>query len=110
MRDLTQPTTTNGTLLAFDLGKYKSVACLYDRASATHRFVTLDTSRAELHRFLAQQQPGVVVFEACVLAGWVHDLCAELALPCKVANTVSEAWKFKHTKRKTDKDDALRLA
>jgi transposase len=27
-----------------------------------------------------------------------------------VANTASEAWKFKHTQRKTDKDDALRLA
>jgi hypothetical protein len=26
-----------------------------------------------------------------------------------VANTASEAWKFKHLKRKTDKDDALRL-
>jgi transposase len=44
------------------------------------------------------------------LAGWVHDLCAELGLPCKVANTASEAGKYKHTKRKTDKDDALRLA
>jgi transposase len=29
---------------------------------------------------------------------------------CLVANTASEAWKFKHLKRKTDKDDALRLA
>jgi transposase len=27
-----------------------------------------------------------------------------------VANTTSEAWKFKHLKRKTDRDDALRLA
>ena len=31
-------------------------------------------------------------------------------MPCQVANTASEAWKFKHSKRKTDKDDALRLA
>jgi transposase len=59
---------------------------------------------------LQQQRPGVVVFEACALAGWVHDLCTELGLPCKVANTASEAWKFKHAKRKTDRDDALRLA
>jgi transposase len=29
---------------------------------------------------------------------------------CLVANTASEAWKFKHTKHKTDQDDALRLA
>ncbi|HZY87938.1 MAG TPA: IS110 family transposase [Gemmataceae bacterium] len=48
--------------------------------------------------------------EACLLAGWAHDLCAELGLPCHVANTASEAWKFKHAKRKTDRDDALRLA
>jgi transposase len=27
-----------------------------------------------------------------------------------VANTASEAWRFKHAKRKTDRDDALRLA
>jgi transposase len=27
-----------------------------------------------------------------------------------VANTASEAWKYKHAKRKTDRDDALRLA
>jgi transposase len=52
----------------------------------------------------------VVVIEACALAGWVHDLCTELGLPCRVANTASAAWKFKHTKRKTDRDDALRLA
>jgi transposase len=31
-------------------------------------------------------------------------------VPCRVANTASAAWKFKHTKRKTDKDDAKRLA
>jgi transposase len=51
-----------------------------------------------------------VVFEACLLAGWVHELCRELGVPGKVGNTASEAWKFKHTKRKTDQDDALRLA
>src|SRR5262249_32940950 len=64
----------------------------------------------ELQRLFEPQRPAVVVFEACARAGWVHDLCTELSLPCKVANTASEAWKFKHTKRKTDKDDALRLA
>jgi transposase len=103
-------TATAAPILALDLGKYKSVACCYDRATAAHRFQTLDTSRDELRRRFQRHRPGVVVFEACALAGWVHDLCAELGLPCKVANTASEAWKFKHTKRKTDKDDALRLA
>ena len=102
--------TAAGTILALDLGKYKSVACIYDRSTAECCFHTLDTSRDNLRRLFQQQGPTLVVFEACALVGWVHDLCAELCLPCKVANTASEAWKYKHTKRKTDKDDALRLA
>src|SRR4051812_38663962 len=97
-------------ILAIDLGKYKSVACVLDQASGEFRFTTLDTTRAELRKLLGQQTPGVVVIEACLLAGWVHDLCGELGVRCLVANTASEAWKFKHLKRKTDKDDALRLA
>ena len=50
------------------------------------------------------------MIEACTLSGWVHDLCGELGVPCRVANTAAEAWKYKHAKRKTDRDDALRLA
>jgi transposase len=63
-----------------------------------------------MHRLLTRDRPTVVIIEACLLAGWVHDLCAELGIRCLVANTASEAWKFKHLKRKTDRDDALRLA
>jgi transposase len=100
----------SGTILALDLGKYKSVACLYDRATTQVQFHTLETTRDQLRRLCEQHRPALVVFEACALAGWVHDLCAELGVPCKVANTASQAWKFKHTKRKTDRDDALRLA
>ena len=106
----THATTAAGAILALDLGKYKSVACAYDRATAQPRFHTLDTTRDELRQLFERHRPAVVVVEACTLAGWVHDLCAELGLACKVANTASEAWKFKHTKRKTDKGDAFRLA
>jgi transposase len=109
MKTMTAPATT-GLILALDLGKYKTVACVYDRATASARFDSFTTSRHELQQRLEQHRPAVVVLEACALAGWVHDLCAELGLTGKVANTASEAWKFKHTKRKTDKDDALRLA
>ena len=98
------------TILALDLGKYKSVACLYDPTTAEAAFRTLDTSRAELTRLIARTRPAVVVIEACSLSGWVHDLCGELGVPCRVANTAAEAWKYKHAKRKTDRDDALRLA
>ena len=103
-------TATTDAILALDLGKYKSVACLYDPADGAVLFQTLPTSRRELRRLLDGRRPAVVVIEACTLAGWVHDLCTELGLICKVANTAAEAWKFKHSKRKTDKDDALRLA
>jgi transposase len=102
--------STNASILAIDLGKYKSVACSHDPATGEFRFTTFDTTRAELQRLLDKQAPAVVIIEACLLAGWVHDLCSELGVRCLVANTASEAWKFKHLKRKTDRDDALRLA
>jgi transposase len=103
-------TASTSSILAIDLGKYKSVACVHDPDSGEIRFATFDTTRAELQRLLAKENPGVVIIEACLLAGWVHDLCGECGVRCLVANTASEAWKFKHLKRKTDKDDALRLA
>jgi transposase len=101
---------TTGLILALDLGKFKSVACAYEPATAQAHFATLTTRRGELVRLLERHQPAVVVIEACTLAGWVHDLCQARGVLCKVANTASEAWKFQHAKRKTDKDDALRLA
>lgn len=101
---------SDDTILAIDLGKYKSVACVYDPATAEVEFRTLDTSRAELARLIGRLGPAVVVIEACSLSVWVHDLCVELRVPCAVANTASEAWKYRHAKRKTDRDVALRLA
>jgi len=101
---------TGTTILAIDLGKYKCVACAYDRATAAAEYRTTPTSRADLERLVRSARPAAVVIEACVLAGWVSDLCGELGVPCRVANTAAEAWKYKHTKRKTDRDDALRLA
>src|SRR5262245_31239933 len=106
----TTATAAARTILALDLGKSKSVACPSTGDPAAATFLTLTTDRERLRKLLAKHRPAAVVIEACLLAGWVHDLCAELELPCHVANTASEAWKFKHAKRKTDKDDALRLA
>jgi transposase len=110
MTTATATAPTAGLILALDLGKYKTVACAYRGEPAAARFESLTTDREHLRKLFARHRPALVVFEACALAGWVHDLCTELGLPCRVANTASEAWKFKHTKRKTDKDDALRLA
>jgi transposase len=97
-------------ILAVDLGKYKSEVCLFHNATGEIRFQRIASDRQYLRRVLELEQPDVVVFEACTMAGWVYDLCGELGLRAKVANTSSEAWKFKHLKRKTDRDDAERLA
>src|SRR5215510_1670516 len=103
-------TASTSTILAIDLGKYKSVACVHDPDTGEIRFTTVATTRAELQRLIGKEQAAAVIIEACLLAGWVHDLCGELGVRCLVANTASEAWKFKHLKRKTDRDDAQRLA
>src|SRR5262249_51711840 len=102
--------TNNPTILAIDLGKYKSVVCILDDASGEYRFTTFHTSRAELRKLLAKEQPAVGLIEACLLAGWGLALCHAVGLRCLVANTASEAWKFKPLKRKDDRDDGLRLA
>ena len=46
----TTSTAAAGPILALDLGKYKTVACLYAGDPAAARFRTLGTTRAELRR------------------------------------------------------------
>jgi len=94
------------SILAIDRGKYKSVACLY-RAVGQPSFTTLACNPETLLRLFRLHRPRVTVIEACLLAGWVHDLFVSAGFDCKVANTASDAWKFRHTKRKTGKDDSL---
>ncbi len=110
MKTATTHSTAAETILAIDLGRYKSVACVYDSATASGRFHRLDTNRTDLGRLFQSHPSALVVVEACANAGWVHDLAGEHGLSVRVANTTAEAWKFQHLKRKTDRDDALRLA
>jgi transposase len=98
------------TILAVDLGRYKSVACAYQRSTRDHAFRTIDTTPEDVARLLARHPGAVVVIEACANAGWVHDRAVAAGHEVKVANTAAEAWKFTHLKRKTDHDDAKRLA
>src|SRR5262245_37632960 len=101
---------TSETIIAIDLGRHNSVACVYQRSTRQHNFRTLDTTPDALNRLLDRHRGALVVIEACANAGWVHDLACRNGHCVKVANTAAEAWKFKHLKRKTDRDDALRLA
>ena len=98
------------TIMALDLGRYKSVVCIYQRNTRAATFRTIDTTPDVVRELCAEHTGALVVVEACANAGWVHDVAVACGLPVKVANTAGEAWKFTHLKRKTDKDDAQRLA
>ena len=100
----------DGLILAIDLGKFNSVCCWYDTTTKSATFRPAKTTLADLGRQLTRVRVAGVVIEAGSPAGWVHDLCAELGLPCWVANTAGPAWQWKNLKRKTDRDDALKLA
>jgi transposase len=52
----------------------------------------------------------LVVFETCDCCGWVYDLCVALGLAASVVAANTEAWQWRRVKRKTDRDDALKLA
>jgi hypothetical protein len=54
-------TTATDTILAIDLGRYKSVACVYQRSSREHSFRTFDTTPAELTKLLARHPGSLVV-------------------------------------------------
>ena len=105
-------------IVALDLGKFNSVACVYDPTSQGHAFKTISTSPQSVHDLLAEHAGGdggddasrvLVVFETCDAAGWVHDVAAALGLAVAVANPCDEAWRWRKVKRKTDRDDALKL-
>ena len=97
-------------ILAIDLGKSKSVACNYDAASGDHWFYGIGTVPAELEDLLAYSRPDRVVIEICSQAGWVGDQVRAAGIELQVANTNGEAWQWRKVKRKTDRDDALKLA
>jgi transposase len=103
------------SIIALDLGKFKSVGCLLDAGTRRHRFETIDTTPQRLRELFTAhvtQDPArtLVVVETCDAAGWVYDLATSLGMRVAVANCCHEAWKWKKVKRKTDKDDAHKLA
>lgn len=97
-------------ILALDLGKFKSVACVYDTSSLQHKYETVTTTAQALHDLLVEAEPNRVVIEICSIAGWVTDLVRTLGIEIEVASTTHEAWRWKHVKRKNDRADALKLA
>jgi transposase len=68
-----------------------------------------------IHDLLVEQQTAdpadtLLVIETCDVAGWVYDIATALGMAVAIANPSHEAWRWTRVKRKTDKDDALKLA
>lgn len=97
-------------ILAIDLGKFKSVACEYETESGEWSYRTTPTTPAAMHDLLVEVGPERVVIEVCGIAGWMHDLAVSLEIEIEVVDTRHEAWRWKKVKRKTDREDALKLA
>ena len=104
-------------ILSMDLGKFNTVCCLYDTRTGKHRFETIETRRSHVNSMLSDScgpfgeiAPDLIVMEACGPSGWIHHVCRSKGLETIVCSTNDEAWSWKNTKRKTDRDDALKLA
>ena len=97
-------------IIAMDLGKFNSMFCFYDSETQDCSTAKAPTDRKYFHSVLKSKQPDLVVCEACGSSDWVKDLCEELELEIIVCSTHEDAWLFKNVKRKTDKDDAIKLA
>ena len=112
-------------IIALDLGKFKSVCCAMDAATGRHAFETLPSTPAAIDDLLrrhaaaaaaasssADGEEILLVIETCDVAGWVHDLGrATPGVAVTVVHTQGdERWKWRKVKRKTDRDDALKLA
>lgn len=96
--------------LSVDLGKFTSVACFFETTTQKYRFETIQTKESHVRHLLKTEGIDLVVMEACGPSGWIHDICEEKELKAIVCSTNEEAWAWKNTKRKTDRDDALKLA
>src|SRR5579862_265117 len=97
-------------ILAIDLGKNKSVFLDSITGNGEQQYGTVQTTPQAIHNLLVEHAPDRVVIEAGPAAGWVCDGVQALGIEVQVANGNDERWHWKKVKRKTDRDDALKLA
>lgn len=97
-------------ILAMDLGKNKTVVCLYNSENGKHRFGKVATRPKQIHDLIVAESPDRIVFEICSSAGWIYDIAKTLRFEVQVANPSTEGWRWKNVKRKNDREDALKLA
>lgn len=97
-------------IVGIDLGKFKSVACVLNSLDGEYSYCTLRTTPVAMRELLTGETPDRVVIEIGAQAGWIADLCESLGIELQVANPHHDAWRWKNVRRKTDRDDAIRLA
>ena len=97
-------------ILALDLGKFNTMCCFFDTKTRKYEFLTAATERGYLTTVFKKHKSDLVVMEACGPSGWINDLAVSLGLKTLVCSTNEDAWKWSNVKRKTDRDDALKLA
>ena len=65
-------------ILALDLGKFNSMACVFNPRTQKNRTQLAQSERGYFKTLLKTSKPDLVVMEACSASGWVHDLCQDL--------------------------------
>ena len=63
-------------ILAIDLGKYKSVACIFDSLTGEYSFKSIPTTPCVLESLFSSESPDRIVIEVGSQAGWIADLAA----------------------------------
>ncbi len=96
-------------ILALDLGKFNTMCCFFDSATRKHRFLSAATDPDYLTTVFKSDKIDLVVMEACVLPDGSMISPSHWAQNLRLS-TNEEAWRWANVKRKTDKDDALKLA
>ena len=97
-------------ILALDLGKFNTMCCFFDPKIRKPEFLLIPSDPDSLTKVLTSKEVDLVVMEACGPSGWISDLCGELKLKTLVCSTNEDAWRWANVKRKTDRDDAYKLA
>ena len=69
-------------LMTIDLGKFRSVACLYNGDDDV-TFRTIETRPQSIHELLVAWPPERLVIEVGTVAGWVHDLAQVWGSRCR---------------------------
>jgi hypothetical protein len=88
-------------ILAIDLGKFKSVACLFDTTTNQATYETIPMFQSAIENLLHQSQAEQVVIETCTNSGWVYDICQTQGYRVLVANPNQEAWQWRNEQSTT---------